>query len=466
MTAIVCSFRLPLDSKSHYALRMLRKLIAAHDRPAPRLAASLVLLTLAFISPACSAAPGSPASKSARPFLESELIFPLEVWHNHASCIVETPQGDLLVCWFHGSGERTADDVKIEGARQRKGARAWSPRFTLADTPGFPDTNCAMFIDPQGRLWLLWPTILANRWESALMKYKISSDYRHNGPPRWETSEVLHVKPGPEFESAVNQALPDLERQISQLTLSATERREAQDFLDAMRSHATDKLYRRLGWMTRAHPFVLDGRRLIVPLYHDGFSFSLMAITDDWGQTWHTSAPLVGGGNIQPSIVQRRDGSLYTLMRDNGPPPKRLAQSESRDRGETWSPVSDSAQPNPGSGAEVISLRNGHWVLIGNDTEQGRNSLAVQLSDDDGRSWKWKRHLEYDPPGPEAGSYHYPSIIQARDGSLHASYSYHLARRHLPKDLDGDPAAKSIKHAHFNEAWIIAGDVQTPSAKP
>src|SRR5512141_2900114 len=116
------------------------------------------------------------------PFLESELIFPLERWHNHASCIVETPGGDLLVCWFHGSGERTADDVKIEGARRRKGAHTWSPRFTMADTPGYPDTNCTMFIDPQGRLWLLWPTILANRWETALMKYRISSHYRREGP--------------------------------------------------------------------------------------------------------------------------------------------------------------------------------------------------------------------------------------------------------------------------------------------
>ncbi|HAV62886.1 MAG TPA: hypothetical protein DCY13_11040, partial [Verrucomicrobiales bacterium] len=52
----------------------------------------------------------------------AELIFPPETWHNHGSCIVEAPNGDLIVCWFHGSGERTADDVKIEGARLKKGA--------------------------------------------------------------------------------------------------------------------------------------------------------------------------------------------------------------------------------------------------------------------------------------------------------------------------------------------------------
>src|SRR5260370_27629286 len=90
---------------------------------------------------------------------ESELIFPLEHWHNHASAIVECPNGDLLVCWFHGSGERTADDVKVEGARLRKGAKKWGERFTLADTPNYPDTNPPMFIDPQQRLLLLWPTI-------------------------------------------------------------------------------------------------------------------------------------------------------------------------------------------------------------------------------------------------------------------------------------------------------------------
>ena len=183
-----------------------------------------------------------------------------------------------------------------------------------------------------------------------------------------------------------------------------------------------------------------------------------MAITDDWGGTWHTSAPLLGAGNIQPSIVERRDGSLYTLMRDNGPPPGRLHQSESRDRGETWSPVTKSELLNPGSGAEVIRLKNGHWALVGNDTEKGRHSLALQISEDEGRTWRWKRHLEYRPPGPEAGSFHYPSLLQARDGSLHVSYSYHLADKYLPKDVDGDPAAKSIKHARFNEAWVMAGD--------
>ncbi len=416
------------------------------------------LTLLLAISAALHICQAAGAGRDDRPFLESEIIFPLEVWHNHASCIVEAPNGDLLVCWFHGSGERTANDVKIEGGRLRKGAKKWSPRFTMADTLDYPDTNCTMFIDPQGRLWLLWPTILANRWETALMKYRISSDYRRDGPPRWEISEVLHVTPGPSFGAAISNYVQKAEATPGFVPEEMADR--AHEYFAKLRQMASDKLSTRLGWMTRAHPFILDGQRLIVPLYSDGFDCSLMAITDDWGAHWHTSAPLVAAGNIQPSIVQRKDGSLYTLMRDNGPAPHRLHQSESHDRGETWSPVTDSEQPNPGSGAEITSLHNGHWLLVGNDTERGRHSLAVQISDDEGRTWKWKRHLEYNAPGPDAGSFHYPSIIQAKDGTLHASYSYHLSKRSLPKDVDGDPAAKSIKHAHFNEAWILEGDVR------
>src|SRR5512133_2956085 len=141
---------------------------------------SLILAASLMLS--AHAVEAAPVSET--PFLESELIFPLEHWHNHASCIVEAPNGDLLACWFHGSGERKADDVKIEGARLRAGERTWSRRFVMADTPGYPDTNCAMFIDPNGRLWLLWPTILANEWHTALMKYRISSEFTGDGPPR------------------------------------------------------------------------------------------------------------------------------------------------------------------------------------------------------------------------------------------------------------------------------------------
>lgn len=383
-------------------------------------------------------------------FLRGEFITSPESLHNHGSCIVELPSGDLLVCWYRGSGERQADDCAIVGAVWRKGAAGWGARFTMADTPDLPDTNCCMVVDPRGRLWLFWPTILDNRWESALLKVRTAEKFSEDGRPIWQTQDVVHVKPGPEFAASIKTEVEKLRPQVDD--------KRMREFIDYALTASTDKLKARLGWMTRAHPLVIEGRRLIVPLYSDGFDFSLMAITDDWGVTWHTSAPLVSAGGVQPSVVQRRDGSLYVMMRDNGGPPQRIAHASSFDRGETWTPVTDSALPDPGAGLEVIALATGRWLLVNNDTEKGRHSLCVRLSDDEGKTWKWSRHLERDAPDADAGRYGYPSVIQGKDGTLHATYTVQLRPGDAKKDVAGKLAREVIRHVQFNEAWIEAGD--------
>ncbi|HEV3236816.1 MAG TPA: exo-alpha-sialidase [Gemmataceae bacterium] len=403
----------------------------------------------------CSMVSLAAAETEATRFYQAELIFPPEHWHNHASCIVECPNGDLLVCWYNGSGERSADDVKVEGARQRATEKVWSRRFLMADTPGFPDTNPCMFIDPQKRLWLLWQTLIANQWHTALAKYKISSAYQSDGPPEWQFSDTILLKPGPEFARIVGQQCDKDEANVDSLPTEVRSRTRA--YLAQRRKSARDKYSSRMGWMTRAHPFVLEGKRLIVPLYSDGFNFSIMALSDDWGRTWEASEPLVGAGNVQPSLARKKDGTLVAYMRDNGPPPKRLMVSESRDSGKTWSPVRDTDIPNPGSGAEVLGLRDGRWVLVYNDTERGRHSLAVSLSEDEGKTWKWTRRLEYSEPGPDATHASYPSIIQAKDGTLHVSYTYTLNGKNVKRDAQGRPQRECIKHAHFDEAWIKSG---------
>lgn len=366
------------------------------------------------------------AAYAQKPFHSAELIFPQEKWHNHASSIVELPSGELFVCWYHGSGERTADDVIVEAARKQRGARDWSPRFTLADTPGFPDTNPALFLDSKNRLWLWWQAIVANQWESAITKYRVSADYTKPGPPKWEATDTLLIIP----------------RNFAERVKAFFDPLPAGKYRDHVLTHAADKYFSRMGWMTRAHPLELPGGRILVPLYSDGYSFSLVAISDDGGANWFSSEPIVGLGSIQPSLVRKKEGTIVAYMRDNGPAPKRILISRSTDGGETWTPATDTDIPNPGAGMETIALRDGLWAMIYNDLERGRHSLVVALSDDEGATWKWKRHLETQPAGH--GQFHYPSIIQSRDGTLHASYSYFNAN------------GKSIKHAHFNVDWVKA----------
>ena len=93
--------------------------------------------------------------------------------------------------------------------------------------------------------------------------------------------------------------------------------------------------FQRMGWQTKNKAILVDGKRLIVPLYSDGFSFSLRARTDAGGPTWRFGEPLVAAGNIQPSIAKQADGTLVAYMRDNGPAPKRLHISTSKDKGLT-----------------------------------------------------------------------------------------------------------------------------------
>ncbi|MFZ2148213.1 MAG: exo-alpha-sialidase [Sedimentisphaerales bacterium] len=411
-------------------------------------------------------------------------IFPLVRQHVHGSTIVELPNGDLLAAWFQGSGERQADDVAIMGSRLRAGEQKWSKPFVMADVPGFPDTNPILFIDPQDRLWLMWYTVIANQWETSLPKYRISEDYmKLDGPPKWSWQDVLYVKPGDPAEQGIqpgDRFVKSVERQIEEygkyLSKSTHVSEEtARKRLDKWGADLLDKArgenmmrkgqlrdaegryteqqlgyayFRRMGWQTKNKAVIVDENRIIIPLYSDGFSFSLMAITDDGGNSWQFSEPLVGAGNIQPSIAKKTDGTLVAYMRDNGPAPKRLHISTSGDKGLTWSPVRDSELPNPGSGADLVTLRNGHWVMAYNDTENGRHSLAVSISTDEGKTWEYTRHLELDTRSRQiATSSAYPSIIQGRDGTLHVVYSYHH------NDRKGAPN-KTIKYVQFNEAWV------------
>lgn len=344
--------------------------------------------------------------------------------------VTELPNGNLFAVWYHGSGERTADDVIVEFSRRTKDGK-WTPRQTIADTPGFPDCNPTVFVDSKQRLWLLWPIIIANEWHTALMQYKISSDY-NGAMPRWEVSEPLLFKPKNFAEKSLA-AIQEM-RPMAEGNVRFTKT------LDEVEKRAKDKYFSRMGWMTRAHPVELQSGRILVPLYSDGYSYSIIAYTDDGGRTWSGSEPIVGVGSIQPSIVRKRDGTLVAYMRDNGPPPKRIMMSESADNGVTWSKVVDTSLPNPGAGAEAINLKDGRWALIYNDLEKGRNSLAVSISDDEGKTWKWTRHLEKE----ETGSFHYPSLIQTRDGKFHATYSTFIS------------AGKTIRHAAFDVDWVTA----------
>ena len=380
-------------------------------------------------------------SSEKTPRYEAEQIFPVVEKQTHAPGIVELANGDLLASWY---GDAEDADAAVLGARKPKSDGTWSDSFVMADRRGFPDCNTCMMIDGKSQLWLFWPTIVGSSWESCLMNYRVASNYQSAGSPKWDREGLILLKPN-DFADEAIRLLGDRKLKPPRGAIGGP---------DAQIAKLRDPLYQRMGWAPRCKPTVLPSGRILLPLYTDTFAISIMAISDDGGSNWFPSKPLIGFGNIQPTVLRRDNATLVAYMRENGPRGC-IRVSESSDEGLTWSSVGDSELPNPGSGIDGVRLANGHWVLVYNDSKSSRSSLVVSLSEDEGRSWKITRQLE----NHTAGRYHYPAVIQARDGTIHAIYSCFIASEEPPVDGRKKPDMKGIKHVAFNEAWIRAEDV-------
>lgn len=365
---------------------------------------------------------------------KSMLIFPLQDQHVHGSSLVQLPNGDFLAAWFYGSGERTADDVKLMGARLEKGKTRWTEPFLLADTPNLPDCNPVLFLNRANKLFLVWIAVQANRWEESILRLRTSVDYARSGPPIWNWQDNILLKPGPEFAQEVMRKFKLLPENPAGWAAYAPR------YDEQIIAASQDVAKRSFGWMTRIKPLVLE-KRIILPLYSDGLNLSLMAISEDDGESWRPSLPLVGRGPIQPALVQKQNGHLVAYLRDSGDAPGRVQISESADAGESWSVAQKSDLPNTAS-VEILRLQDGKWAFAGNDLEDGRYRLSLFLSEDEGKSWKWKTALENVEPGK--GSFSYPCLIQSKDGLLHLTYSYHLERD-----------KKAVKYVVVNPAALI-----------
>ncbi|MGV3557064.1 sialidase family protein [Larkinella arboricola] len=364
-------------------------------------------------------------SKSA--VVRGEIIFPYQTQHHvHGSSLVALPNGDLLAAWFEGTGERSADDVKIMGARQRKGQTTWSEPFVMADTPNLPDCNPVLFLNRQGKLFLVWIAVVANRWENSILRFKTATDYTKPGAPVWSWQDNILLKPDKRFAEEVEKRFKDLPKNTSGWAEYAPQ------YDDMIQEASQDLRKRSTGWMTRIKPLLLENGRILLPLYSDGLNMSLVAISDDDGTTWRPSLPIVGRGPIQPALARRNNGTIIAYMRDSGDMPSRVHVSESTDNGESWKATVKSEIPNTAS-VELLRLRDGKWAFLGNDIDNGRHRLSLYLSDDEAQTWKWKIRIE--DKQKNQGAFSYPSLIQTPDGLLHMTYSHHLEK-----------GEKSIRH--------------------
>ena len=154
----------------------------------------------------------------------------------------------------------------------------------------------------------------------------------------------------------------------------------------------------------------------------------------DGGRTWTTSSAggLADGHDIeaiQPSILIHAGGQLVAVGRTRA---GRVFETWSADAGKTWRPMTLAALPNPNSGIDAVTLRDGRHLIVYNHTDRGRSPLNVALSLD-GKTWQAALVLESQP-----GEYSYPAVIQTTDGLVHITYTW---QRQRIKHVVIDPAA-------------------------
>lgn len=195
--------------------------------------------------------------------------------------------------------------------------------------------------------------------------------------------------------------------------------------------------------------------------------FTIFYVSKDKGAHWHQSERVKipdqdvpdqrwGRLVLQPTLIERRDGSLLALMRAKRPL-GRMYRTESHDMGFTWTPAKPYGLPNPGGGFHMIRLQSGNLAIIYNhapvppDHGFERNPLSVALSEDDGETWAYRRNLV------EGHDEHlhvriggYPTMTQGPDGRVHATWSY----AHREEYEGRTQTMTDIQYASFTEEWV------------
>ena len=327
-----------------------------------------ILFALAANLPCSAERPAKPVCT----VLESQLVLHDQPFSAcHASTLVETGNGTIMAAFFGGSYEG-ASDVCIWGIRQTNGG--WSAPFRLADgnsgdNNSFPCWNPVLFKTKTGKLYLFYKVGKNPREWFGLIKTSEDKGITWTEPVRLPAGIMGPVKDKPV-------ELPGGKLLCPSSTETDTE------------------------WKVQMEIFKPSkGSWKLIPVDHSsGFQV------------------------IQPSLL-RYSGSHYRILCRSKS--NLILTAVTRNRGKTWSRITETAVPNPNSGIDAITLKNGTHLLVynpltvGREWSDGRNRLNLAWSPD-GLNWTDLLELEKQ----DKGEFSYPAIIQSSDGLIHITYTH------------------------------------------
>lgn len=313
----------------------------------------------------------------------------------HGANVIEKLDGGLFATWFGGSREG-GKDVVLWGTDFSPDQSSWStprpiisPVKTKVALGRYIKTvgNSVLVRGELGTLWLYYVTVSVGGWAGSSLNAILSHDdgKTWDAPRRMITSPFFNI-------STLNKC---------------------------------------------AAVHYSDGS-IGLPVYHEFIGkFAELLHIDSKGRVLDKTRITHGRHSIQPLLLPVDGQRAIALLRDTGPYPGHVLFSRSEDAGKHWSGDKKLALPNPDSAVAGLRRPDGSLLLVFNDNESGRGSLALAVSRDQGQSWVVVKHFEQASDGKSEFSY--PYLIRASNGTMHLLYTWNRKR---------------IRHISFNDSWV------------
>lgn len=372
-----------------------------------------------------------------------EAFLPSPMIQNHASFLHLLDDGTLICVWFGGTLEGKSD-ISIFASVLTHGSTRWGPPQRLSHDPAHSEQNPVLFTAPDGVLWLF-----------------------HTAQPS-----------GNQDECRIRMARVTRDPTAPEKLVSEEGR-----FLDLPQ-----------GCFIRAPLRIRDDGAWLLPIFrcvqrpgqkwNGSHDTAALGISTDNGATWQLQELQKSTGCVHMSPVAVTNGHYAAFFR------RRQAdfvyRTESADGGRSWSKPQPTDVPNNNSSIAVIRLGDGRLAMICNPVNAAQSSdrraslydelgeeddrpdadpsggcvpvwgvprapVSICLSNDDGRSFATRILIE-DGPGTCLSNdstdgrnqeMSYPWLLEAPDGTLHASYTYHR---------------RAIKYVRLAPGWADEND--------
>jgi hypothetical protein len=310
--------------------------------------------------------------------------------------IERAPKGRLWATWYAGGGGEGPLNYVVLVTSSDDG-RTWSAPKLVVDIPDWGRVfDPCLWMDPQGKLWLFWAQSLVH-WDGRGGVWFINTSNPDAENPKW--SKPRRIADGVMMNKPLVLKSGKWLFPVAMWPYQADAARISQE--------------QRLG----LSPAAIQG--LSFPLKDAGQS--MVYESSDRGRSFeklgYAVVPKVG--HNEHMIVERRDGSLWMLVRaDYG-----IGQSFSTDGGRTWSEGVDTGLLHPSARFYIGRLRSGNLLMVRHNpppatagSRKPRSHLAAYISTDDGKSWSAPLMLD------DRNGVSYPDAAQAPDGRVFVIY--------------------------------------------